>query len=257
MHRSLYDLQEFYKSDLGHVCQSLIAADIQSIWPVETLRGLRMVGVGYSQPYLTPYESSAERCVAVLPALQGASHWPSSNRNKTIMAFDAELPFETNSIDRLILIHSLEFSESLRASLQEFYRVLKSTGRILILLPNRLGFWARADWTPFGHGTPYTLDQIRLALKEHLYVIESQKSILAYPPLRTKFLMKSAPYIERLGNFCCSALCGLHRIEASKQLYAGTGPVADLAFRRTPLLDPALQKPKVIPVPLHLPYQNN
>ena len=33
-------------------------------------------------------------------------------------------------------------------------------GRLLIVVPNRRGVWARSDTTPFGHGRPYSRSQI-------------------------------------------------------------------------------------------------
>ena len=46
------------------------------------------------------------------------------------------------------------------ALLREVWRVLAAGGRLLAVVPNRRGVWARIDTTPFGHGRPYSRSQI-------------------------------------------------------------------------------------------------
>ena len=38
--------------------------------------------------------------------------------------------------------------------LRECWRVLRDDGRLLVVVPNRLGSWALFDHTPFGQGRP-------------------------------------------------------------------------------------------------------
>ena len=42
------------------------------------------------------------------------------------------------SIDRVLMVHSLEFAESPRETLKELWRVLAPGGRLVIVVPNRI-----------------------------------------------------------------------------------------------------------------------
>ncbi len=219
MYRSIYDLKDFYNSDPGSHVRKILRQHIQEWWP--DVKDQRVIGVGFAPPYLDMFLNSAERCFAVMPAGQGVYPWPEDKRNLTILAEESELPLETNSVDRILLIHSLEYAELLRSNLQELWRVLKSNGRLLVIAPNRLGFWARADWSPYGQGTPYSLDQLRWFLRDNLFVYERHKPALFMPPIRRQLAYRSAETLEKICPYIIPALGGVHMVEASKQLYAG------------------------------------
>ena len=156
MYRSAYDLKSFYNTKVGRMVRRVLQERIREFWP--DTNNMRVLGCGYATPYLRLFMEKSERVLAAMPAGQGAHHWPynhpGDDHNLVCLAEEAELPFETSSIDRVILIHSVEFAEHLQQNLAEIWRVLKSNGRLLVIVPNRSGFWARADWSPFGQGTP-------------------------------------------------------------------------------------------------------
>ncbi len=222
MYRSVYDLKSFYNSKTGRIIRRVLQSRLREFWP--DVHGLRIMGCGYSVPYLRIFMEEAERTFAVMPAAQGAHHWPQDQKNLVCLAEEGELPFETASIDRIILVHSLEYSELLQPSMQEIWRVLKGNGRLLVIVPNRGGFWARADWSPFGQGTPYSASQITNYLHDNLFVHENTEGALYMPPLRFGPVLKSAIVIEELGKRFLPFGAGLHIVEATKQLYARSGP---------------------------------
>lgn len=219
MYRSVNDLKNFYNSDPGQIVRRILSRHIRSWW--NDCSRDRILGVGYTQPYMEDFLGSAERCFAVSPAGRGAYSWPDQKKNLCVLAEEAELPFETNSIDKVMLIHSLENAELPYSNLQEIWRVLKSNGRLLILIPNRAAFWARSDWSPFGQGTPYSLNQLRWLLRDHLYTYERSRPVLFMPPLRMRGVLRAADQFEAVMPYILPALGGLHMVEASKQLYAG------------------------------------
>lgn len=219
MYRSIYDLRDFYNSMHGQIVQRILRRHIARWWP--SVHGMRVLGVGYAVPYLDLFLTESERCIAVMPAGQGAHHWPEDGLNLTVLSEESELPIETNSIDRVILIHSLENAELLRANLQEIWRVLKGNGRVLVVVPNRVGFWARADWSPFGQGTPYSLSQLRWFMRDNLFSYERSQQVLYMLPFRWRWMMRFSHTLEKIGPYLFPAFCGVHMVEASKQLYAG------------------------------------
>src|SRR6185437_16156554 len=134
MFADVVELREFYGTRLGQVARRMVARRIRQLWP--DLTGMRLLGLGYATPYLRPFLNEAERVLALMPAAQGVLHWPAEGPN------------------RVILIHGIEFSEQIRPMLKEAWRVLAGGGRLLAVLPNRRGIWARIDNTPFGQGHP-------------------------------------------------------------------------------------------------------
>lgn len=216
---SVYDLRAFYECRKGHIIQPLLQNKILSIWP--DVKGLRMMGCGYAVPFLEPYLDGAERVIAMMPPRSGIHAWDPDGKNRAFLSSETELPIETESVDRILLMHGLEYSDSLGPYLQEIWRVLKSTGRILIITPNRHGLWARAEWSPFGHGTPYSSSQLMQALREHLFVVERSERALYLPPFRSSFLLRTLLPIERLGPRFMRSMAGVLVVEASKQLYGG------------------------------------
>jgi len=215
----IVDLREFYQSSLGQVARRMIRRRIRLLWP--NVRGQRILGIGYATPYLRPFRDEAERVVAVMPAAQGVTYWPAEGAGLAALADEAELPFETMSMDRVLLIHGLETTEQLRPMMREIWRVLAGNGRLLVVVPNRRGVWARADWTPFGHGFPYSPSQLKQVLRDTMFVPERTDYALFIPPLRSRALLTMAPAWEELGSRWFSAVSGVTIVEASKQIFAG------------------------------------
>lgn len=219
MYHSIYDLKVFYNSPSGQMVRRILAGHINEWW--SNVRDQKIAGIGYAQPYLENFIDKADRCYAVTPAGQGSYPWPENKKNLVVLAEESELPLETNSVDRILLIHSMEHAELLRSNLQEIWRVLKSNGRLLIVSPNRVGFWSRAEWSPFGQGAPYSITQLKAILRDNLFVYERHKPVLFVPPMRRAAVIKSANTFETIGPCVFPAFAGLYMIEASKQLYAG------------------------------------
>ncbi len=223
MYRSVYDIRTFYNTRAGRVVRRILQQRIRAFWP--DVKGMRVLGSGYATPYLRIFMEDAERVLALMPAGQGAHHWPyntghAEEKNLVCLAEEAEIPFETNSIDRIILIHDLEFSELLKANLQEIWRVLKSTGRLMVIIPNRSGFWARADWSPLGQGTPYSAAQIHNYLRDNQFVHERTEGALFMLPVKFSMFLKAARAFEYIGHKYLPLFAGVYIVEASKQLYA-------------------------------------
>jgi SAM-dependent methyltransferase len=220
MFHSIYDFKDFFNSPFGLTIRDIVIKKIHEYWP--SMRGYRLIGLGYAQPYLEPYLAEAERCIAINPAPWGSFAWPEEHGNLSVLAEETELPIETNSVDRVLVVHSLEHAELPKSNLQEIFRILKSNGRLLIITPSRRSLWSRAEWSPFGHGTPYSGDQLRRVLRENLFVYERSCTTLFTPPIRWPFMTRLSPYCEKFLSLILPAFGGLHVIEASKQIYSGT-----------------------------------
>lgn len=219
MYTDIVDLREFYESSLGQVARRMLRRRIRQMWP--DAAGQVVLGIGYATPYLRPFRDEAERVIAVMPASQGCTFWPPEGAGLVTLADEAELPLADMSVDRVLMVHGLEGTEQLRPMMREIWRVLAGGGRLLVVVPNRRGLWARADWTPFGHGFPYSVSQLKSMLRDTLFMPERTACSLFIPPLRSRFLLTSAPAWEEIGERWFKAFAGVTMIEASKQIFAG------------------------------------
>lgn len=224
MQHSVYSLRNFYTSKSGRLIRRLLLRHILQFWP--DVAGLRVMGYGYATPYMKALRDRAERVFAVMPASQGAHTWPEDGANLVTLADEAELPLETESVDRIILIHTLESAEHYDALLKEAWRILKSNGRMMIIVPNRIGLWARADWTPFGHGRPWSMGQVQHVLEANMFTLERTDRALFMPPFRSFLMLRSAYMLESIGRAIFPALAGVYIVEAGKQIYAARGKPA-------------------------------
>lgn len=221
MHIEINDLKTFYAERAGRVVRRILRAHIKDFWP--DCSGLRIMGFGFAGAYLKSFKLEAERVFAIMPSTMGVDYWPRNEQNLVCLSEEYNFPLETNSVDRIIVIHSLEFTDHLNPAYEELWRVLKSTGRMIVVVPNRMGFWSRADWSPFGQGTPYTASQVRKLLIDHKFVHERTKKVLYVPPFFRSLFLPLAQIFEVMGQYICPALCGVHMVEVSKQIYAKKG----------------------------------
>ncbi len=235
MPTDVVDLRDFYQTGLGQVARRMIRRTIRNIWP--DLRAMRLLGIGYATPFLSAISADTERTVALMPASQGVLGWAPEGGNVVVLADEDELPFSDYSIDRVLVVHALETSEAAGMFLKEVWRVLAGGGRLLIVVPNRRGIWARLDRTPFGSGRPYTMSQLSHLLREQLFTPVGTDTALFVPPSGDRMVLRSAPAWERLGKRWFPTFAGVVLIEAAKQIYAK--PAAARAPRRRLVYAPA------------------
>lgn len=218
-----YELKRFYYGMKGRVVRRLVQDKILELWPSDSTSKQSVVGYGYALPFLRPYIKDSSRVVNMMPAQLGVHNWPTEENNLVCLNAEQWLPLETNSVDRVLMVHSLEFLDYPEETFEEIWRVLKSTGRLLIVVPNRMGLWARADWSPFGQGKPYSAWQVENFLGDNLFVHERTSHAVFTPPFKNNLFLRAANIFETIGPYLYPALGGVNIIEASKQIYAGTG----------------------------------
>jgi SAM-dependent methyltransferase len=237
MHMDIVDLRQFYHSELGRFAEQSIAVALSSLWV--RLPQERLVGIGYAVPFLDRFCADTERTFAFMPAGQGAVNWPMGSLSSTALIFDEELPLPDSSIDRVLMVHSLEFAESPRETLKELWRVLAPGGRLVIVVPNRRGVWARMEHTPFGSGRPYSRGQLTNLLRETNFTPGATAEALFFPPSKLRAILSLRRGFERVGGALWPAFSGVIVVEAQKRLYQGL-PVAARASRRVfvPVLAP-------------------
>jgi len=218
------DLRDFYATPLGQMVRRSLSRCIRRHW--ESIKGETLIGLGYAAPFLGSFRVEASHLGALMPSRQGALVWPSEGNRLAVLVEEDRLPLADSSVNRLLAVHCLEATERAEALLREIWRVLTPEGRLLMMVPNRRGIWARTDMTPFGHGRPYSRGQLDRLLREALFTPQAYETALYAPPLGHRLLLKSAPAIEKVGRRLTPAFAGVIVVEARKELVAPSGKLA-------------------------------
>ncbi len=229
------DLRDFYASPLGEIAQRLLAKVVNHYWP--SGQGLNVLVLGYPIPFMDDLHKDSQRTLIFMPGEQGVIPWPEQGPNAAALIEEDSLPLPDESMDRILVVHSLEHADPVKPYLRELWRVLKSDGRILVIAPNRRGIWARVDDTPFGHGNPYTLNQLSKLLRDNQFTpLQTSHGLYVLPSQRAIF-RSLATACEWIGPRLLSKFSGIVAIEASKEIYASY-PVR----RKRPAANPAIAR---------------
>ena len=218
MPQDVRDLAAFYESPLGQLARRAILREIQKFWP--DLRNYRLLGYGFALPYLPAFRG-AERAIAAMPAPVGVDSLAGS-KNAALLCEEDALPFPDVFFDRILIIHGLESSESLRALMRQLWRVLAPEGRILLVAPNRASLWAQVQRSPFGHGRPFSKVELEGLMKEALFEPGRWARALYAPPFET--VTGSGKNWETVGRRLFGGIGGVHVVEAAKSLYSPARP---------------------------------
>ncbi len=220
MHLDVADLDAFYGGTrLGRIARNALRSRMRELWP--DVRGQSVLGFGFALPLLGPYLDAAQRVTALMPGRQGVKRWPAGKPNVAVLCEETLWPVETDSADRLIVLHGIEASEHPVALLDECYRVLAPEGRGVFVVPNRAGLWSSRDATPFGSGRPYTLGQLGGMLSAIGLVPRRHLAALYQPPSERRFWLRTGPFWEGLGARVANRFAGgVLLVEVAKQVPA-------------------------------------
>ncbi|SDO28632.1 Methyltransferase domain-containing protein [Aureimonas jatrophae] len=241
----ILDLRDFYASRLGEIAVRSLAYSLAPVW--KPIHDERLVGLGYAVPYLERLTGDADRTLCFMPAAQGAVNWPFGRPSLVALVHPPELPLGDASVDRILMVHALEFAENPGEMLSEAWRVLAPGGRIVLVLPNRRGVWARFEHTPFGSGRPWSRGQATSLLRETMFTPSGFSDALHFPPFRRAAGLRVAGGFERVGRRFWPLFCGAIIIEATKLVYRGI-PVTTRERQRLRAIRPVLV-PQGAPAP--------
>lgn len=232
MHLDVRDLKRFYyRTRLGRAAQRAVREQLISLWPAA--KGETVGGFGFAVPLLRPFLAEAERVIALMPGQQGVMPWPDRMPNVAVLCAETLWPLPPDRLDRLVVLHGLETSEHPAALLSECWRALKGAGRIVFVVPNRAGLWARNDATPFGFGRPYTLTQLADQLRVAGFEVERHAAALYQPPSEARFWLRTGPFLEATGRRISGRFVGgVLIVEAVKTELRPTRPGRPETVRR-------------------------
>ncbi len=200
---SASDITQFYETPMGQYAQSLLVQRLNPIWP--SIAHNICIGYGYTAPFLS----------ALYPNQKIPQFSPFHDIETGICAQADLLPLADDMVNQLLVVHGLEFVQTVEAALHEFWRILVPQGRIIFIVPNRAGFWARYDKTPFGAGSPFSWRQLQNSLLRAGFEPLHWHAALMMPP--RIYGLKLWGVGERAGRFLYPELAGVMIVEAQKK----------------------------------------
>ncbi len=216
MHLDVVEIRDFYASALGARVRHQISMKIHQHWPSGD--GLDLAGVGYASPYLRAFFKQSRQVAAFHPAGQGGLIWPAEGPLRSVIVDEDMFPLADDSFDRIIEIHGLEFFSDVEMHLKEVWRIMRPEGRLLLIVPNRSGLWARVDTTPFGNGQPFSRGQLRDLLIRSWFRPLSIEPLVHFAPFDTKLKLTASPAVERIGSKIWPRFSGMLMVDAIKEV---------------------------------------
>lgn len=141
-----------------------------------------------------------------------------------LVSSDESLPFQSDSVDVMLLPHVLEYAENPHKVLREVERVLIGDGHLILLGFNPwslFGLWRLClVWReePPWCGHFYGLARVKDWLSLLDFEIVRVQRFFYRPPLRSKTWMRRFSFQEKLGKYCWPYLGGVYLIVAKKRV---------------------------------------
>jgi SAM-dependent methyltransferase len=200
------EIEDWYATPPGREAARLL---VRAIAPLLN-RGstTRLLALGQTAPVLTRLHGLRHERVAMI--VEQPVRWPLTLPNRAAVADPERLPFADALFDDALLIHALELVAHPRTVLRELWRVLGPAGRLILIVPNRAGVWARVEALPFGRGHPYGRGGLTRLLEDAMFEVDSWATTLAAPPVRR------LRWLERPLARLAPTLGGVHVVSARK-----------------------------------------
>ena len=119
-----------------------------------------------------------------------------------------ELPFESQSIDLVVLPHVLEFADDPHQVLREVERVLRPEGRLMITGFNPVSLWGLREWVPGAVLAPFLpreehpigVPRLRDWCKLLSFEMDRTRYGCFRPPFRSQLWLDRARFMESAGD---------------------------------------------------------
>ena len=165
---------------------------------------------------------------------------PSGMQGAALVSEPASLALQSDSIDVMLLPHTLEFETEPHEVLREASRVLTGEGELLVLGFEPLGSWSlRHAFTRGGFppGLRRTIPERRLAdwLKLLGFEVGPAERFLYAPPIRSLRSGRTRDWLERIGGGAWPRLSGAYLLHARKRVFSMT-PVRMRSRLRTAVI---------------------
>ncbi|HEY1774418.1 MAG TPA: methyltransferase domain-containing protein [Gammaproteobacteria bacterium] len=146
----------------------------------------------------------------------------SSQAGCSVAGDPSYLPFAADSVDLVLLPHTLERADEPEKVLREAERVLRGEGHVVILGFHPFGPWglhryigARPAWT----GRFLSLWRLKIWLRVLGFETVSVSQLLFRPPFASQAMLRRSTFLDRLG---WRASAGIYMVVARKRVFGMT-----------------------------------
>ncbi len=227
----------FYHTSIGQTLASILRAGTHS--QINASADTRWAAIGYPFPILST--DNPPSSIGINGRLGGAA-WPDLGPdfggNRTMVMDDGDWPLASHSLDALVVLHGLEFARDPEAFMAEAARVLVGQGTLIAIVANRRSLWSSVEWSPWGHGQPFTANQMHDLLHRNGLAVTAHIPAVFIPPVRWRPVWRMAQSLEKAGRLLCPALNGVHIFVAKKQTLSGI-VIPATSWRGSGLTSPA------------------
>jgi len=232
-------LCEWYTQSPGRSLRALEGHALRAVWP--SLYGNVAVQLGSIGPvHLLEFCNAPVRILHELPGIR-------ESLPPDTMGIPEALPFETHSVDIVLLPHTLDFAEDPHQVLREVHRVLSPEGHVVMLGFNPFSLWGLWRLLKRRHGLiPWNGSFLHLArLKDWLKLLEFdpvQGNMLYYrPPLVSETALDRLRFLDKAGNRWWPMAGAVYLLVAKKRI-VGMTPLRP-EWKALPKLGKAVARP--------------
>jgi SAM-dependent methyltransferase len=214
-------LDAWYRSPLGRGVAEAEADCLESL--LEDAFGYFLLQVGAAEPFVSALDACRIRHRLWLQTEAGALTGATPGRVLPLKGELARLPFAADSVDAVVLPHSLDFSPDPHRVLREVDRVLVAEGRVFLFGFNSLSTWGvRRVWPRRRGVVPWcgsrlTLFRVCDWLKLIGFHVEVKRMLVFRPPWRRAFSPR-LDWMDHLGGRYWPVFGGVYAVRAVKRL---------------------------------------
>lgn len=236
-------LRDWFQQPLGGVLLAQEQACLEQMLP--DMFGHYLVQLGFIDSGLDFSSVSRFRSHVVLDMLAAAE-----GKVSPVLGDPVRLPFVTDSIDAVLMPHTLDFSPNPHQVLREAERVLIAEGRIIIVGFNPLSLWGLWRLVRKRPGGIPWCGQFLAPWRLHDWLsllgfkVERTRRLMFRPPLGNQRLMAQLEFMERMGPGFWSPLAGVYVVQAVKRV-STLKPVGRIWKARARLLGGRVVEPTV------------
>ncbi|CAK7192016.1 hypothetical protein COMNV_00199 [Commensalibacter sp. Nvir] len=236
-----FDLQFFLK-DVRYPKRGIatyLQYRLSQIWP--DLYGLSLLTLGHGN-YLVPqtmwYPANYVHGQFLYDPLSSESPY---FVKKTCYLSPNNFPFQECSMDRIVYLHDTKINKyQFQALLRSCWKTLCDHGKMMFLIPNRLGWWSLIDNLALRFRNTFLMQKINRLLTQHLFRISYYERVLYFPPqLMNRLSLCINRSLDFIGLFFVPFLGGYHLIEIEKNLFA---PITMAPLKKNYILQSELSK---------------
>ncbi len=215
---NIENFKNFYSSFLGRSVVQIISKKILLLWP--DFNNSNNAVIGYGFPFLGIFKSNFQRLFFLIPKKFGLLNFFVEDKNLTVSINENTLPIDDLSIDRLLVVNCFEYLYDHKKFLREAWRVLKKDGEIIIIVPNKLGFWRFFYKKTLKSLRTFSSYELDLLLSNNFFTLIDIEYCLFIPPSKKKFLINKLKLFEFLNNPLTKYFSGVIVIKGKKNYLA-------------------------------------